>query len=74
MTATPAPDDGFAEQGLSDFLLTVDDLETMVRAGVLGQRVLKSARASSLVVEGDHDGAVSPLFAPQISIPLSELF
>ena len=34
MSATAVPDEGFAEQGLSDFLLTVDDLETMVRAGV----------------------------------------
>ena len=34
MSAAPVPDEGFADQGLSDFLLTVDDLETMVRAGV----------------------------------------
>lgn len=43
MSTAPAPDEGFAEQGLSDFLLTVDDLETMVRAGVFdredGKRV-----------------------------------
>jgi Uma2 family endonuclease len=37
MSATSSPDDGFAEQGLSDFLLTVDDLETMVRAGVFAR-------------------------------------
>jgi Uma2 family endonuclease len=37
MSATPVPDEGFAEQGLSDFLLTVDDLETMVRAGVFAR-------------------------------------
>lgn len=35
MTTTPLPDDGFAEQGLTEFLLTVDDLEAMVEAGVL---------------------------------------
>ncbi|MGR4864848.1 Uma2 family endonuclease [Caulobacter sp. LARHSG274] len=34
MTATSRPDDGFSEQPISDFRLTVDDLETMVRAGV----------------------------------------
>lgn len=34
MSATPISSDGFAELGLSEFLLTVDDLETMVRAGV----------------------------------------
>lgn len=34
MTTTPLPDDGFAEQGLTEFLLTVDDLEAMVEAGV----------------------------------------
>jgi Uma2 family endonuclease len=34
MSATPISSEGFAEQGLSEFLLTVDDLETMVRAGV----------------------------------------
>ena len=37
MTATPLPDDGFAEQGLTDFLLTVDDLEVMVEAGVFAR-------------------------------------
>jgi len=43
MSAAPVPDEGFADQGLSDFLLTVDDLETMVGAGVFdredGKRV-----------------------------------
>jgi len=43
MSAAPVPDEGFADQGLSDFLLTVDDLETMVQAGVFdredGKRV-----------------------------------
>ena len=34
MSATPISSEGFAELGLSEFLLTVDDLETMVRAGV----------------------------------------
>jgi Uma2 family endonuclease len=34
MTATPIPDDGFSEQAVSDFRLTVEDLETMVKAGV----------------------------------------
>ena len=37
MTATPLPDDGFAEQGLTEFLLTVDDLEAMVEAGVFAR-------------------------------------
>ena len=37
MSATAVPEEGFAEQGLSDFLLTVDDLETMVRAGVFAR-------------------------------------
>jgi Uma2 family endonuclease len=37
MTTTPVPDEGFSDQGLSDFLLTVDDLETMVRAGVFAR-------------------------------------
>lgn len=37
MTATPLPDDGFAEQGLTEFLLTVDDLEVMVEAGVFAR-------------------------------------
>ena len=34
MSATPVPDEGFSDQGFSEFLLTVDDLEAMVRAGV----------------------------------------
>jgi len=37
MSAAPAPVDGFAEQGLSEFLLTVDDLELMVQAGVFAR-------------------------------------
>ena len=37
MTATSRPDAGFAEQGLTEFLLTVDDLETMVEAGVFAR-------------------------------------
>lgn len=37
MSATAVPEEGFAEQGLSDFLLTVDDLETMVLAGVFAR-------------------------------------
>lgn len=37
MSTGPAPDEAFAEQGLSDFVLTVDDLETMVRAGVFAR-------------------------------------
>ena len=37
MTPTPLPDDGFAEQGLTEFLLTVDDLEVMVEAGVFAR-------------------------------------
>ena len=37
MTTTPLPDDGFAEQGLTEFLLTVDDLEVMVEAGVFAR-------------------------------------
>jgi len=37
MTATPLPEDGFAEQGLTEFLLTVDDLEIMVEAGVFAR-------------------------------------
>lgn len=37
MSQTPVPDEGFSDQGLSDFLLTVDDLETMVRAGVFAR-------------------------------------
>jgi len=37
MTATPLPDDGFAEQGLTEFLFTVDDLEAMVEAGVFAR-------------------------------------
>jgi Uma2 family endonuclease len=34
MSGAPDPDEGFADQGLADFLLTVDDLEAMVKAGV----------------------------------------
>lgn len=37
MSQTPVPDEGFSDQGLSDFLLTVDDLEAMVRAGVFAR-------------------------------------
>ncbi len=37
MTATSLPDDGFAEQGLTEFLLTVEDLEAMVGAGVFAR-------------------------------------
>jgi Uma2 family endonuclease len=37
MAVTPIPDDGFSEQAVSDFRLTVDDLETMVKAGVFAR-------------------------------------
>lgn len=41
MSATPVPNDGFADQGLSDFLLTVDDLEAMMQAGVFDREDAK---------------------------------
>jgi Uma2 family endonuclease len=41
MSTAPAPDEGFAEQGLSDFLLTVDDLEAMMQAGVFDREDAK---------------------------------
>ena len=41
MSATPISSEGFAELGLSEFLLTVDDLEAMVRAGVFDREDAK---------------------------------
>jgi hypothetical protein len=70
--------EGFAEQGVTEFLLTVDDLETMVRAGVFDRddatRVeLEDGRLVRMSSESLHHARAAARLSLELNLALKQL-